>query len=154
VNISVSKDNEPLFQVDLGKEIEGNEGAGRTFFVGRAESCQIVLEDKQVSREHARFFFEHGQWSIAKASDFNTLSINGNFSDGSPLKNGDLISIGPFTLNISNLSMGPVEVESTDGLDPEPTLTETDASGIDVGLGVEEATELQWSRWMKMNYQI
>jgi pSer/pThr/pTyr-binding forkhead associated (FHA) protein len=142
VNISVSKDNEPLFQVDLGKEIEGNEGAGRTFFVGRAESCQIVLEDKQVSREHARFFFEHGQWSIAKASDFNTLSINGNFSDGSPLKNGDLISIGPFTLNISNLSMGPVEVESTDGLDPEPTLTETDASGIDVGLGVEEATEL------------
>jgi len=142
VYISVSKDNEPLFQVDLGKEIEDNKGAGRTFFVGRADSCQIVLEDKQVSREHARIFYENGQWSIAKASEFNTLSVNGNFSDGTSLKSGDLISIGPFTLNITQVSSINEDFDNEDELvSSEPTLTQNDASGIDVGLGVEEATE-------------
>ncbi len=143
VNLNVSRDNESLYQVNFAQEIEDNNGAPLTFFVGRGDDCQVQLDDKQVSREHARIRFEHGHWSIEKVSSFNTLSLNGNFCDNAQLKNGDLISIGPYTLNVelqevASVDFGdaqtPVEEESADDI--------TSASGIAVGLGHDEATEV------------
>lgn len=143
VNLNVSRDNESLYQVNFAQEIEDNNGAPLTFFVGRGDDCQVQLDDKQVSREHARIRFEHGHWSIEKVSDFNTLSLNGNFCENAQLKNGDLISIGPFTLNVE---MSELEA-SSNAMATSPALTQdqeenTTASGIDVGLGYDEATEV------------
>lgn len=142
MKLSVIKDNEHLFQVDFAKEIDGNDGKNLTFFVGRSESCQVVLDDKMVSREHAKINFSSGLWSIDKASDFNTISLNGTFCDHAPLKNGDLINIGPFTLNV-NLPMDTI-VSSSETIEEDLSNDEMDPSlsGINVGLGVDEATEL------------
>jgi pSer/pThr/pTyr-binding forkhead associated (FHA) protein len=147
VNISVSRENEPVFNVDLSQEIEGNNGAPLTFFVGRGDSCQIVLDDKQVSREHAKLTYSAGQWVLQKASEFNMLAVNGSNCNESQLKNGDLITIGPFALNVSLKDIpAPIEESRTDEdlgspfdipADENPTL-----SSVDVGLGSDEVTEL------------
>jgi len=147
VNISVSRENEPVFNVDLSQEIEGNNGAPLTFFVGRGDSCQIVLDDKQVSREHAKLTYSAGQWVLQKASEFNMLAVNGSNCNESQLKNGDLITIGPFALNVSLKDIPtPIEESQTDEdlgspfdipADENPTL-----SSVDVGLGSDEVTEL------------
>ncbi len=147
MNISVSRENEPVFNVDLSQEIEGNNGAPLTFFVGRGDSCQIVLDDKQVSREHAKLTYSAGQWVLQKASEFNMLAVNGSNCNESQLKNGDLITIGPFALNVSLKDIpAPIEESRTDEdlgspfdipADENPTL-----SSVDVGLGSDEVTEL------------
>jgi len=143
VNLNVSRDNESLFQVNFAKDIEDNNGHDLTFFVGRGDDCQIQLEDKQISREHAKIKYEQGNWSIEKVSSFNTLSLNGSFCNQSPLRNGDLISIGPFTINVeindSELIEKPLDYNNESQVPNEDIST---ASGIDVGLGVDEATEV------------
>ncbi|MCF8059149.1 MAG: FHA domain-containing protein [Bacteriovoracaceae bacterium] len=146
MNLSVIKDNNPLFQVDLAKEVEGNDGASLTFFVGRSDACQVVLDDKQVSREHAKITYSHGEWSIQKAADFNTLILNGANCDEAALKNGDLINIGPYTLNVSLPEIivdtnQSTELPIDDDMEFIDSQTE-EISSVDVGLGSEEATEL------------
>ncbi len=145
VNLNVSRDNESLYQINFAQEIEDNKGAPLTFFVGRGGDCQVQLDDKQVSREHARIKFEHGLWSIEKVSSFNTLTLNGNFCDNAQLKNGDLISIGPFTLNVELAEQEKIEstpVASYESAEDGSEEEITSVSGIDVGLGVDEATEV------------
>ncbi|MBC98481.1 MAG: hypothetical protein CME63_12080 [Halobacteriovoraceae bacterium] len=144
VNLNVSRDNESLYQINFTQEIEDNNGAPLTFFVGRGGDCQVQLDDKQVSREHARIKFEHGDWSIEKVSSFNTISLNGSFCETAKLKNGDLITIGPFTLNVELDESVVIEPESVEE-DPKDQDNEegaATASGIDVGLGSDEATEI------------
>lgn len=143
MNISVSRENEPVFNVDLTAEVEGNQGAPLTFYVGRGDSCQIVLDDKQVSREHAKLTYNGGNWVLQRASEFNMLAVNGNSCNESELKNGDMISIGPYALNVSIKNVTPQAVEEDSDspfstpADESPTL-----SSVDVGLGDSEATEL------------
>lgn len=144
VNLNVSRDNESLYQINFTQEIEDNNGAPLTFFVGRGGDCQVQLDDKQVSREHARIKFEHGDWSIEKVSSFNTISLNGSFCETAKLKNGDLITIGPFTLNVELDESVVIEPETVEE-DPKDQDNEegaATASGIDVGLGSDEATEI------------
>lgn len=142
MNLNVIKDNQALFQVDLAKEVEGNEGAPLTFFVGRSDSCQVVLNDQQVSREHAKITYAQGEWSIEKASDFNTLTLNGTFCENAELKNGDLINIGPFTINVTLPEVTSSPVSSGPPSDDDMEISGEDASSVDVGLGDDEATEL------------
>lgn len=142
MNISVIKDNEFLFSVDLGEEIKGTNGAETTFFVGRSATCHVVLDDKQVSREHAKIVFENNIWTLKKTSDFNILTVNGNNCESNVLKTGDIISIGPYTLSlvipvIENASLGPTEDDMEISGIPD-----NDLSGVDLGFGDEEATEL------------
>lgn len=150
MNLNVTKDNEPLFQVDLAKEIEGTNGAALTFFVGRSNSCQVVLDDKQVSREHAKITYDNGAWSIEKASDFNLLSLNGTSCNEATLNNGDLINIGPFAISVSLPVVSNPMPSVGSGLDDSafaPTdddmeMMDDTVSHVDVGLGMDEATEL------------
>jgi pSer/pThr/pTyr-binding forkhead associated (FHA) protein len=142
VNLNVIKDNQSLFQVDLAKEVEGTDGAPLTFFVGRSDSCQVVLDDQQVSREHAKITYSQGSWSIEKSSDFNTLSLNGTFCENAQLKNGDLINIGPFTINVSLPEAVQPVTPAAAPTDDDMEINGDDASSVDVGLGDDEATEL------------
>jgi DNA-binding winged helix-turn-helix (wHTH) protein len=65
--------------------------------VGRDGKCDIVINDKTVSRRHARFYRRGGQWYLEDTSK------NGTFINEQPLKNtvaihdGDTISIATAT---------------------------------------------------------
>jgi FHA domain len=53
----------------------------REFTVGRAADNAIPLEDKRVSRHHARFYLDQGHWWVEDLG-----SSNGTFVDGEPVQ--------------------------------------------------------------------
>ncbi|HIA71615.1 MAG TPA: sigma-70 family RNA polymerase sigma factor [Phycisphaerales bacterium] len=69
--------------------------------IGREESCDIVLQDKQVSRKHALLCLENETCSItdldSKAGVYiDSIRIERNTAVG--LHSGDLLGIGPWTV--------------------------------------------------------
>jgi len=65
--------------------------------VGRSSSCDVVLNDADVSRKHARISFEEGSgWVIEDLGSTNGVVVNGGRVDGRlRLSVGDQITLGP-----------------------------------------------------------
>ncbi len=45
--------------------------------IGRNKSCDIVLKEKYISAEHARIWFEKGEWYLEDLGSRNGTHING-----------------------------------------------------------------------------
>ncbi len=61
--------------------------------VGRGGDCEVLINDKTVSRHHARIKREAGRWLLYDESK-NGTHINGQvFANPHPLKDGDVIAI-------------------------------------------------------------
>lgn len=77
---------------------EGNEEvralSGSTISIGRAEANDISVEDRQLSRFHARIAFENGTWAVSDLSSKNGTTVNGRMVDRAVLQHGDLIQMG------------------------------------------------------------
>ena len=65
---------------------------------GRHPASDIYLDDIAVSRHHAEFRFEHGEFSIVDAGSLNGTYVNRQPVDSAKLTNGDEIQIGKFRL--------------------------------------------------------
>ncbi|MBT7608751.1 MAG: FHA domain-containing protein [Bacteriovoracaceae bacterium] len=103
MKLSVFKNNTHLDEVDLSSEIIGLDDSEISFYIGRSEDCHIHLDDKKVSREHARISFKSGSWKINQVSGFGGLIINGVLTDSKELNNGDVVTIGPYVINTFGL---------------------------------------------------
>ncbi|MCA9994010.1 MAG: FHA domain-containing protein, partial [Anaerolineales bacterium] len=68
--------------------------------IGRGNSNAIVLNSNRISREHARLEVENGQPIVRDLASTNGTSVNGQRVTLSPLNDGDLIQIGPFSLTV------------------------------------------------------
>ena len=62
--------------------------------LGRAPSCNVVINHPTVSRNHARMLFEESQWSLLDEKSKNGTKINGLTVTSSTLPDDALISIG------------------------------------------------------------
>lgn len=99
MKLSVKKNKQIVKTIDLSSEVEGV-GSGETIFVvGRSPNALIHLDDKQISREHANLIYRAGKWSIECLTEKN-ITVNGNSVHHSPLKSGDEIIVGIFSLEI------------------------------------------------------
>src|SRR5688572_1236881 len=70
-------------------------------FIGRLDTCEIVLDHKTVSRVHAGINFNDENYSIVNLSASNVLTLNGRRlgpQKSDVLADGDTIQIGPFTI--------------------------------------------------------
>ena len=67
---------------------------GATVSIGRAEANDICVEDRQLSRFHARIAFENGTWAVTDLSSKNGTSVNGRAVDRAVLQHGDLLQMG------------------------------------------------------------
>jgi hypothetical protein len=66
----------------------------REFFVGRGAECDIVLPERQVSRQHIRLTREGAVYMLHDLGSKNGTHLNGRQMTGSvPLKDGDQIQI-------------------------------------------------------------
>lgn len=119
MKLSVSKNNTILFERDLSEEIRGVEGEQLRFPVGRSHDCPVVLDDKKVSREHAEFVYDNGVWSIRRMAEFAPLIVNGAATNGQVLNVGDQITIGPFSLGITELYRPQSQSEKAQSFAPE-----------------------------------
>lgn len=86
----------------LGARLSGLVGAsaGQSFFLadnhtlGRSAENSIVIEDKSVSRQHARIRYIDGHWHIQDMGSSMGIFVNDVKVDSSPLKEGDRVRLG------------------------------------------------------------
>ncbi|HEY7356841.1 MAG TPA: FHA domain-containing protein [Ktedonobacterales bacterium] len=73
--------------------------AERPCVIGRqAEACQITLDDRSVSRQHASVYAENGAFHLRNLSQTSSIAFNQRFrltySQDTPLKPGDTFRLG------------------------------------------------------------
>lgn len=96
--------------------------------LGRAEGCVIRLEDRAISRHHAVFRPVDGGIQIEKRSEFAPLQINGAEKTSAILKEGDVVSIGPYLMRLSiqaNAAYEPALQAAPALAIPDPSVSQT-----------------------------
>lgn len=84
-----------LLVMDGKRLVVGASGAT----IGRSRSCDVVLEDANVSRRHAEVRPRGGGWLVADLGSTNGVSVNGTrVEQAHALKPGDRIELGTTTL--------------------------------------------------------
>jgi len=69
--------------------------------IGRSKKCTLVLEDKKVSREHAKLERADGVWTIADCKSGNGTRVNGGKVEAHVLALQDIIRIGDAELVVT-----------------------------------------------------
>jgi S-DNA-T family DNA segregation ATPase FtsK/SpoIIIE len=73
--------------------------------IGRKSSCDLVLDDPQISREHARVIVSDASAAIQDLSSGNGVQVNGRRIQGlHRLAVGDRIQIGVHTIEVIGAS--------------------------------------------------
>jgi pSer/pThr/pTyr-binding forkhead associated (FHA) protein len=75
--------------------------------IGRARECQVVLEDRMVSREHARLVVDARGATLEDLASANGVFVNGRRIERQRLVHGDVIQIGDEQLAISVRPLSP-----------------------------------------------
>lgn len=73
-------------------------------FIGRLDTCEVLLNDKTVSRIHAGINFRDGKYFLVNLSSANILTLNGRplgSKKSDVLADGDTIQIGTFTISVA-----------------------------------------------------
>lgn len=110
MKLSVSKRNQPIQEIDLGKDVLAHDYSETIFLIGRSKDCHIVLDDKKISREHARIIHRSGKWFIEKTNPENACQINGEDFTRHELEKNDVFTAEGFSVTVlSNVSESPVE---------------------------------------------
>jgi hypothetical protein len=77
--------------------------------IGRSDKCDIVIDSKHVSRQHARVFLtSDGQWFVEDLGSSNGTFVNGQRVKSCPISQADLIEIG-----LASLSFSPFVEQAT-----------------------------------------
>ena len=111
-------------EFDLNEELEKGGHSNFSFWVGRADSCYIIIDDMSISREHARIDYADSKWIIKSEK---RMLINGIVKDEGILAHGDIVTLGYCTLSVYNeghreqelvsdgkAESGPEDVESNE----------------------------------------
>jgi hypothetical protein len=89
------RDARALLVTDGRRLVVGATGAT----IGRSRSCDVVLSDANVSREHAEIRPRGGGWTVADLGSTNGVAVNGvRIERPQALKPGDRIELGTTVL--------------------------------------------------------
>jgi FHA domain/Domain of unknown function (DUF4388) len=92
-------------------------GAGPDISVGRQKGCSLVLPHAGVSRLHAVFRVEDGTIRLQDLSTNGTLVNGKRVKHESTLKVGDVVSLGPYDLELRKTPEGGADQAHTAPLD-------------------------------------
>jgi hypothetical protein len=67
---------------------------GDRMTLGRSRECDIVIDDPNISRQHAEFKRASGTWAIADLGSTNGIKVNGRRVKEARLSPGDEITLG------------------------------------------------------------
>lgn len=108
--LSLMKNGSPLKSVPVDREID----------IGRDEACVIRLDDRAVSRRHARVSpGPGGQVSVRRESDVGAVLINGVECTEGIASPGDVIEIGQYRLRVER----PESADAPRSVVERPVLT-------------------------------
>jgi pSer/pThr/pTyr-binding forkhead associated (FHA) protein len=98
VKLSVYKHDQLIENVVLEPTEESS-----SYYVGRSRDSHVVLDDQQLSREHAVVICTNSKWIIKKTASLGSLIVNGTMLDEVSLSDGDIINIGSFRVIVSDI---------------------------------------------------
>lgn len=73
---------------------------GESLRIGRAATCDLVLQDPAVSREHGLLERAAQGWQATSLNERNPLTLNGQAIRTAPVKSGDLLGAGAARLRL------------------------------------------------------
>jgi MoxR-like ATPase len=100
-----------------GQEIEL---LGEEIIIGRDASCDLPLNDTDVSRRHARIFKENGIWHLADLDSANGTTLNDQPVTVVPMQVNDVVSIGNTTFVFKNGANPPAPAPAKQAMAAEP----------------------------------
>lgn len=68
-------------------------------YIGRSDECHLVIDDKQISRQHLKIVKNNNEWEFEKASDLAQILHNGSLAGKGKLKSGDILSFSGYLVN-------------------------------------------------------
>jgi serine phosphatase RsbU (regulator of sigma subunit) len=75
--------------------------AGDSLVVGRSSKADLVLSDRFLSRQHARFFLEGETWMVEDLGSRNTTMLNGRpVASPTHLARGDLVKLSETVIRV------------------------------------------------------
>lgn len=104
MKLNVLKKNLLIQEIDLGRNVLAHDYSETIFLIGRSKDCHVVLDDKKISREHARIIHSNGQWFIEKTNPENICQVNAEDFDRHELEVGDSISIDKFVIEVKEIN--------------------------------------------------
>lgn len=128
--LTLVKERKPLRVFDVNSSIIN---------IGRAEDMQLMIDDASVSRRQAQIRFgAQGSWTIGDLGSINGTFLNGQrVTSTQPLRRGDEISFGKFSLFFDGAITEPAKPEAVAAPKPGEALTDT------VYMSAEEAERLR-----------
>jgi len=140
-------DNLPQLKIRSGS-LAGTEKDISTdeFIIGREESCDLVLGEVEVSRQHAKIFQFESKFFIEDLDSTNGTFLNGrSISKPQELSDGDLVTIGEKNvLEFSFKELKSTEPPEYDESEEVQTSTSEEIYPEKVSFeGVSEASEIQ-----------
>lgn len=111
-----------MFEVNIereGQPVRTVRVKAGVFHIGRGETCELQLDDKEVSRRHARLLVEGPLAVIEDLGSGNGTFVGDEKVSARPLQAGDVIEIVPFTLTVrpveEAVAAPPAVLEIIDG---------------------------------------
>ncbi|MGD9401548.1 MAG: ATP-binding protein [bacterium] len=87
-----------------GQQIHKVKASQDTYILGRHDSCDIMLEDKTISRKHARLEIKDDEAFVEDLGSRNGTYVNGQKVSRKQVASGDSIVIGKFTITLEGLA--------------------------------------------------
>lgn len=113
MKLSVLKRNQPIQEIDLGKDVLTHDYSETIFLIGRSKDCHIVLDDKKISREHVKVIHKNGKWSLEKTSEENVGLINGDNFRRHDIEDGDVLTIEAFSISFEDARPTDQSIETS-----------------------------------------
>ena len=76
--------------------------------VGRAPENDVVVDDPEMSRNHAQFYKSEGGYSVQNMSMSNSTHVNGEAVTSQPLRNKDVVRIAETEYVFCRVTRNPV----------------------------------------------
>ena len=70
-------------------------------YVGRSEDCHVQIDDPLISRHHFVLKNDQSVWYCEKLSNLGVVTLNGSLVSKNPVKSGDEIKCGSYSILIS-----------------------------------------------------
>ncbi|MCA9083270.1 MAG: FHA domain-containing protein [Planctomycetaceae bacterium] len=96
---------------------------GRELFVGRSVGTQIRVDDTEVSRQHAKVFYDGSVFRLVDLRSANGTYVNGRRVNDVALRDGDSIRLGTTVLafQLTETERQPTQVEQVRFVDDSPS---------------------------------
>ncbi len=134
MRLTVLKNHVPINQLMVDTP---DPGERYEIYVGRSEDCHVQIDDPLISRHHFVLKNDSGSWICEKLTQLGVVTINGVGDARIPIREGDEIKCGPYSVMIFDLpGVKPIPVVST------PVYAEAAPVTPSVPAGLDELSDL------------